>query len=284
MKTLIKKIVSIPALVNIKNLLRSICYGWPALQPFYARLYKVALSGMTIDLGWDADNSGERECLRTVRARVLRKSCPVVFDVGANVGQFAQNVLSAFGQNVSLYCFEPSREAFIKLQRNFRGRQNVRPFNCGFGRRNETGILFFDVPGSPCATLHRPSANTTPWKMKYEEQVEVRRIDDFCLEHGIEHIDYLKLDVEGHELSALEGCSGLLHSGQVDIVQFEFGQCNLYSRTFFHDLFSFFDPHFRVYRIIRHGLYAIERYSEQYEVFLPTNFLAVSRKFETHLS
>lgn len=40
--------------------------------------------------------------------------------------------------------------------------------------------------------------------------VELRILDDFAQEHGLDHIDYLKIDVEGSEYEVLEGAQTML--------------------------------------------------------------------------
>jgi hypothetical protein len=90
-------------------------------------------------------------------------------------------------------------------------------------------------------------------------------------------IDFLKLDVEGHELSILRGASRLLAEGRVSMLQFEFGPANIYSRTYFYDFWSLLSGSFDLYRIIPRGIVPVRFYGEHHEVFLTTNYLAVRR-------
>lgn len=53
--------------------------------------------------------------------------------------------------------------------------------------------------------------------------------------------------VEGHELDVLAGAEEALKS--VQLVQFEFGGCNIDTRTYFQDFFYFFQQHgFAIHR------------------------------------
>jgi hypothetical protein len=62
-------------------------------------------------------------------------------------------------------------------------------------------------------------------------------------------IDYVKIDVEGWELSVLQGFGDLVYNMRV--IQFEFGGSNIDTRTFFQDFWYFFKDHnFSIYRII----------------------------------
>ena len=56
----------------------------------------------------------------------------------------------------------------------------------------------------------------------------------------MEDIDLLKLDVEGHELEVLRGGVRMFAQRRVKMVSFEFGGCNIDSRTYFRDFYYFF--------------------------------------------
>lgn len=86
----------------------------------------------------------------------------------------------------------------------------------------------------------------------------------------------LKLDIEGHELSALLGATETLR--QIEIVQFEFGGGNIDSHTYFQDFWYFFtDLEFDLHRLTPTGLNRVAEYSEMLEVFRPTNYFAVRK-------
>jgi len=58
---------------------------------------------------------------------------------------------------------------------------------------------------------------------------------------------------------------------------FEFGGCNLDSRTFLRDYFEFFDKYnMKIFRITPSGtLVSLSRYHEHLERFTTTNYVAV---------
>jgi len=113
--------------------------------------------------------------------------------------------------------------------------------------------------------------------MELTEKVQIQTLDDFCAEKGIEHIHYLKMDVEGHELSVLQGGREMLAKGAIDWIQFEFGGCNIDSRTYLRDFFELLTPYYDIYRLLRNGFRPIRRYHETYEIFTTTNFIAIRR-------
>jgi FkbM family methyltransferase len=61
---------------------------------------------------------------------------------------------------------------------------------------------------SPATTLDRRPIGTVT-------------LDGFCREHSVDHIDILKLDIQGMELSALRGAEGLLRRRAIGLVAAE---------------------------------------------------------------
>lgn len=53
------------------------------------------------------------------------------------------------------------------------------------------------------------------------ERIPTVCLDKFCERRGITHIDLLKLDVQGHEHSVLQGAEGLIKFGRVKIIFME---------------------------------------------------------------
>ena len=83
------------------------------------------------------------------------------------------------------------------------------------------------------------------------------------------------MDIEGNEFKALEGIGKYLN--KVKIIQFEFGQANVDSRTYFRDYYEFFIKNdFLIYRITPTRLQLIKNWSENLEHFRVTNYLAVN--------
>jgi FkbM family methyltransferase len=255
--------------------------GKARFQPIFEHLYELSLAGLNYGRGQDPRFSGEDSIMRFVHsARGRDGANPTrVFDVGANVGLYTLGLLNVFEDTALVWAFEPSRPTFETLSENVQTFPNVRPLNLGLSDTQETATLLSPARQSKLASVYDMS-----WRLhehglsvRYSETVNLTTIDRFCEDEGIDHIDLLKLDVEGHELKVLQGGEKMLASRSIDFIQFEIGPAHLESRTFFRDFFYLLDD-FVIHRALRNGLAPIRRYREIYEVFKgATNYLAVSR-------
>ncbi|HLQ78763.1 MAG TPA: FkbM family methyltransferase, partial [Terriglobia bacterium] len=133
-------------------------------------------------------------------------------------------------------------------------------------------------PGSQHASLLKGVIDTIHGGTPCTTKVSIITIDEYCRVHRIEYIHFLKIDVEGFELSVLRGARGMIADGKVEAIQFEFNEMNIIGRTFLHDFMDFFGNAYGVYRILPHGLIALKPgdhwFNEQY-IF--QNLLAIKR-------
>lgn len=253
------------------------------LQPLWGRLHTLSVFAMNYGGGGLVETSGEEWVLAHVVAPALaRAESPVVFDVGANVGDYAR-LVRRHVPAATVYAFEPARAVFEQLARAAEGEGGrVRPFNLGFSDEARGIDLYsYTVEGEEQSLIssidRRLPTQVVQVEVSATERIEVRRLDDFCREQGVGRIDFLKLDVEGHELAVLRGARRMLDAGAVPLIQFEFGPANIYSRTFFYDFWTLLSGAYDIYRIVPNGLAPIAYYGEHREIFLTTNYLAVRR-------
>ena len=84
------------------------------------------------------------------------------------------------------------------------------------------------------------------------------------------------MDVEGHELDVLRGAARHLDDRKIGAILFEFGGCNIDTRSYLRDYFNFFKKYGpnRMFRITPSGyLSPLDSYREIDEQFRTTNFL-----------
>lgn len=252
-------------------------FGKKSLQRAFRHVYLLGLKGMNYGRASDYNHNGEAWLVDAIRQMVTSPTA-VLFDVGANQGVFAKHLIRAWqGLNYRLYAFEPSVTTFGILQNQVVDLPYVKLVNKGMSDKPGRVDLYFDKEGSGLASLYPRDLAHYRIDFSSKETVEMTTLDQFCLQEKIERIDFLKLDVEGHELSVLRGGSRMMSEGRVHIIQFEFGGCNIDSRTFFRDYFNYFKDNYNLYRVLSDGLEPLTMYNERLEVFQSANYLAVRK-------
>jgi FkbM family methyltransferase len=183
--------------------------------------------------------------------------------------------------------FEPSTTHKELYKKSFENMSNVKINYLALSNVNGKQKLYYDTPGSALASLTKRRLEHFNTSMNHSEIVETTRFDDFWkttdtyLKNPNTIIDYVKIDVEGHELDVLEGFGNLLD--KIGIIQFEFGGTNIDTRTYFQDFWYLFKDKkydFSIYRIAPNGLIPINKYVETDEYFSTTNYIAVNNKIK----
>ncbi len=256
--------------------------GKARFQGAWEALYELSLAGLNVGEGAHPDMSGERVVVELVRRRVAaRTGRAVLFDVGANTGVYTRALLESFDGSAEIFAFEPSASAFRVLESNLGAVETVHLRRLALSDEEGEAILRSPSQVSKLGSLHDTGGRLERLGMSLaiEEPVELTTLDRFLAAEGVERVDLLKLDVEGHELRILEGARDALAASRIDAIQFEFSAANVESRTFFRDFYDLLTPRFALYRVLQDGLRPIERYREAHEIFKrATNYLALLRR------
>lgn len=252
-------------------------------QPLWERLFHYSKVGMNYWGGATVGHSGEEFSLRYADAKLkqLHAGKVTIFDVGANIGQFAKMAAHEISCAKVIHSFEPSGKTYRVLQdviKDNKLENQVIAHNVGFGSVGASLTLYSSEISSTIASLYNQENPLREFKDEYKEVVKIETIDHFCTLNSIYRIDYLKLDIEGHEYQALLGAVDMLSKDRVSFIQFEFGECQIDSRSFFRDFYNLLYNKYNLYRIVSDGLAPISEYSADLEVFSTANYLAELRQ------
>jgi FkbM family methyltransferase len=157
--------------------------------------------------------------------RDMNREMTTVFDIGANVGDISGLMLYYFPK-ATVYSFEPCSTTYQRLvntiaKTGFQDRS--RTFRHGFfDEEMEATLNIASFHGAnSMLELSDDFRRLHPHIQQVEsEQIPLMRLDDFIAGQGIEHIDLVKIDVEGVELQILKGGSQTF-SSKVDTVVME---------------------------------------------------------------
>lgn len=172
----------------------------------------------------------------TCRADLLRRflpgNAPVIMDVGANAGQTIDDMLALFN-DATLLSFEPDPSLFKGLQKSYT-QENVKLYPYALSEKNED------------KSFHRYSHSETnsfyefdPKGYYQNRQIELLEtldvtcmtVDHFVKEENIDHIDFVKIDTQGHSLEVLKGAEETLKAGKIGCIQAEFNMHGLYTKA-----------------------------------------------------
>jgi FkbM family methyltransferase len=243
-------------------------FGRRRYQGLFHRLYDLALVGLNYGVD-DPRLNGEYAVLD--RLAPTWPAQPVVFDAGGFRGEWSAAVLER-APGAQVFTFEPNSDSFERIRTRLGDRANVQPF--ALGAEDGSASLLMPAGMPQMGSLHVRDLDRFELSPQPIESVQVRSIDSFCAEQGIDRVDLVKLDIEGHELAAIQGAAGLLERRAIGAVQFEFGGTAIDSRVFLRDLIQALDG-YSVCRIVRDGLDPVDPYDERAELFSLCNFLAV---------
>jgi FkbM family methyltransferase len=234
--------------------------------------YLAFLQGKGAGTGWELDEEVR------LAASLTRRPGAIIIDAGACEGAWSKRMLSLLGSmECHIFQFEASPYCIAALRSLPLPRTTLVEAAVG----EEAGEATFYTPpiASSIGSLH-PRRDT--YFQQYpvtETMVKVVTIDGFLRDCGIDTVDFLKMDIEGHELAALRGARQSIENHRIRALTFEFGSGNINSRTYFHDFWDLLHPcGYTIKRICPGGvLYTVSEYYEDLEYFRgATNYLALS--------
>ncbi len=253
-------------------------YGNKTGQRFLERISRKAHLYMGIGSGENVYESGEAGVLRRLKQLHTPPYC--IFDVGSNQGQYLDLVLSTLvGEDFHIHCFEPSSTVFSVLTKCAHGDPRVTLNNIGLGRQKGDFDLFFESRESGGSLSHR-QLDSFGISFSNTETVHIDTVDNYCAARGVEFIHLLKVDIEGHEMDLLLGAQRMFEKRAIGMTTFEFGGCNIDTRTYYKDFFYFFRQNgMHIYRITPTGyLHPLPEYREIDEQFRTTNFVTIDNR------
>jgi FkbM family methyltransferase len=221
----------------------------------------------------DPARNGENRLLEILARRVLGPR-PVALDVGANVGDWAALFVQA-SDGGRVFAFEPVAGTFGALQRRFAGEPRAECRQIALSDRAGPAEMHLGEALSGSNSLHVAPESAAP----RAETVALMTGDAFLAEHGIESVDVVKIDVEGHEIAVLRGLGRTIAAQRVRFIQWEYNKTWLASRTSLGDAFALLAPAgYRLCKVRPRGLLHYAAYRPALDNFCYSNWLAVAER------
>ena len=214
------------------------------------------------------ETSGELQLMQKLKRFELK----TIFDVGANIGEWTKMVRDrTIDQDI--HCFEPMPLVFRRLVFNT-SELNVLPNSFGLSSQCEIRDMLFDHDNdrltTPCLELARVQPEVIPLYM----------VDgsSYCRSRGIDFIDFLKIDTEGHEFQVLRGFGEELKEKRIKIIQFEYGYANILTKDLLIDFYRLLGSDYTIGKLSPDGV-DFKTYGLLDEDFKGPNYVAVHNSF-----
>lgn len=245
---------------------------------FKINLLGAAYAARGIGLDNNGNNNGEYHFLKNVLPGIVKTQSPTCIDVGGNTGYYSNEILTLF-PNAQIHIFEPNLDTFDLLQENMKENTGVSVNNIALGKKDKEIEIFTyqDQKTSGHTSMYSGvfedmHKNTNFMKLNATQTT----LDGYCEEKKISKIDFLKIDVEGHEYEVLQGSKNLIKNKSIKVIQFEFNHMNVVSRVFLRDFYKFLSD-YEFFRLLPNKLLPLGEYNPVNEVFRIHNIVAVRK-------
>ncbi|MBI5902382.1 MAG: FkbM family methyltransferase [Deltaproteobacteria bacterium] len=138
----------------------------------------------------------------------------VSIDIGANIGAISLP-LSHIAASGIVYSFEASKNNFAYLRKNIMANnvKNIEPINMGiYDKKCQLDFSYVEEVAG-CSFL-----STVGVKEGVSEVIDCIRLDDWIIENNIQKVDFIKLDVEGAEIHAINGSLNTFKNLKPDLI------------------------------------------------------------------
>lgn len=216
---------------------------------------------------WNSATNGEAAILK----RLADSVPPVVFDVGANVGDWTR-LATALLTSATVHAFEPVPATYAVCVRSLEDLHDRVVLN-DFGLSNQRGAqaMFVDPTRSTVASMiSPPGADATS-----VVNCSFLTGDEYCAMRSVDSIDFLKIDAEGADHLVLAGFAGMIERRAVRVIQFEHGPWAFTTHSLLFDKYSLLETNgYIVGRLFPNGV-EFRPFTRGIEDFRLANYVAV---------
>lgn len=154
---------------------------------------------------------------------------PIIIEAGAFKGHDTLKLATLWPQG-TIHAFEPVPELFAELKQRTQNMPNIHGYQLALSDHN--GMAKFHMsehpkrPGTPsqAGSLLKPKERLKHSPIYFTGTIEVPTItlDSWAEQNNISHVDFLWLDMQGHELAMLKASPGILKTVRVIHTEVEF--------------------------------------------------------------
>jgi FkbM family methyltransferase len=220
---------------------------------------------------FDPERNGEYHTLDAIARHMLPPGA-VALDVGANIGDWSERFLRV-APGGRVLSFEPVSDTFQALRGRFASEPRAECVNAAVSDREGTCDVrvsgerwgsnsIYEVPGETCTRV---------------ETVRTIAGDALMAGRGLARVDFVKIDVEGHELRVLRGFRQAIAGQRIRFLQWEYNDTWIPACGSLREVFALLAPAgYRLCKLRQRGLLHYSHHELGLETFRYSNWLAVA--------
>ncbi|TGL99190.1 FkbM family methyltransferase [Leptospira jelokensis] len=140
----------------------------------------------------------------------------IVVDAGANVGFYTRLFSKLVGNQGLVIAFEPDEENFRILKTRTSKLDNVKIVNVALSDKSGKINLYRSKDLNVDHQTYDSGEN------REKIQIDCFSLDEYCTKYGIEHISFIKMDLQGYDAIALRGMKNIIKRNPSIFISCEF--------------------------------------------------------------
>lgn len=150
------------------------------------------------------------------------------FDIGANIGQYSLYPAKKYGDKIQVYAFEPQSNNYYALNKNIFFNnlgKNILSYCVAVSGQSEFSRLYIPkfIPGGNRSQFGHEDIGNMKISATHIQGMFGVTLDDLCGKWGFPYPNYIKIDVDGIEISILKGGASVLANPALRSVIVELG-------------------------------------------------------------
>lgn len=150
------------------------------------------------------------------------------FDLGSNIGQYSLYPAKKFGNQIQVYAFEPQCINYYLLNRNIylnKLEKNITAYCVAISGQSGFSKLYIPkfIAGGNRSQFGKEDLSTMKIPASHIQGMFGVTLDDLCSKWGLPCPNYIKIDVDGIEISIIKGAENTLKNPQLKSIIVELG-------------------------------------------------------------
>jgi FkbM family methyltransferase len=202
-------------------------------------------------------------------------------DIGANIGDFSLEILN--NKSTKVIAFEPLPKCCDKLSLIYKEYGNrFKFFEIALSNKDGFSKLNYGETTSGLSSLET-KINKIPYVgSSNTNSIEVitKQLDSFINDLEFQNTDFIKIDVEGHEMAVLDGALKFIKKNHIKLIQIEFNWHNLLTKNTIYDYSAMLEDYvITQLNLINGKLRIINPIDPLSNLYFLSNFIFIEKSF-----